>query len=279
VRLVASIFICVFSFTLMFNVSAQGLSERSYQELKKGFAIGLRNESNARSKISLFQLTPRKTTLLVNHYMTLANDDDLVSRLFEEVVATGLMDRVVEDPTITNREKKNIESLGFELFESFALKGIKRLEYSDVRVYLLFVQTMLEVAPPKLCKAILLGDITGQRSETALAGFLFSKLSEAEVDSYLRIIRKAVFAEVKNFPGVRRVSEPQKKIAQDAFDRILFEELMKHPRAESLLIAATNLGGASDRDACELGLLSIGSILKMRGTVAEWQARVFLEDL
>jgi len=278
-RLFASIFIGVFSFTLMFNVSAQGLSERSYQELKKGFAIGLRNESNVRSKISQLQLTPRKTTLLVNHYLTLTNDDDLVSRLFEEVVATGLIDRVVEDPTIANREKKNIESLGFELFESFALKGIKRLEYSEVRVYLLFIQTMLEVAPPKLCKAILLGDITGQRSETALAGFIFSKLSEAEVDSYLRLIRKAVFAEVKNFPGVRRVSEPQKKIAQDAFDRILLEELMKLPRAESLLIAATNLSGASDRDACELGLLSIGSILKMRGTVAEWQARVFLEDL
>ena len=100
-RLVTSIFICAFSFTLMFNVSAQGLSERSYQELKKGFAIGLRNESNARSKISLFQLSPRKTTLLVNHYLSLANDDDLVSRLFEEVVATGLIDRVVEDPTIS----------------------------------------------------------------------------------------------------------------------------------------------------------------------------------
>lgn len=278
-RLVTSIFICAFSFTLMFNVSAQGLSERSYQELKKGFAIGLRNESNARSKISLFQLSPRKTTLLVNHYLSLANDDDLVSRLFEEVVATGLIDRVVEDPTIATREKKNIESLGYELLESFALKGIKRLEYSDIRVYLLFVQTMLEVAPPKLCKAILLGDITGQRSETALLGYLFSKLSEAEIDSYLRVIRKAVFAEVKNYPGVRKVSEPQQKIAQDAFDRIFLEELMKHPRGESLMIAARNLNGASDRDACDLSQLSIGSILKMRGTVGEWQARVFLEEL
>jgi hypothetical protein len=278
-KIFASLVFAILGFATVSGGHAQEISKYSYNQFKKEFANGMRNESNARVKISLLQLAPKKAEMLVDHYLALANDDDLVSRLFEEVKATGLVDRVIHDPSIARSEQQNIASLGYELFESFSLKGMKRLEYADVRVYLESVQTMFEVVPPKLCKALLMGEVTGQRETTALSAYLFSKMTVNDMNSYLRLVRKATLAEVKNFPGVKGVSDAQRKLAEESFTRVFLEEIFKHHRSEILLNAASNLGTASDADACEFGKLTIGSILKMRGTVAEWQARVFLENL
>jgi hypothetical protein len=278
-RALISAVILILGLSPILDLNAQPLSEQSYQKFMKDFVVGLRSESNARVKISALKLSPRKATLLLNHYLALANDDDLAAKLFYEVRATGLIDRIVRNPSSVESESQTMASLGYELFESYSVKGMKRLEYPDVRRYLESIQTMFEVVPPKLCKALLIGEISGQRQETALSAYLLNRMSDAEVESFLRLVRKATLAEVKNFPSVKGVSESQKKLAEDSFMRQFAEDLVKHPRAELLLRAAQNLGDASDRDACDFGRLTIGSILKMQGTVAEWQARAFLESL
>jgi hypothetical protein len=105
------------------------------------------------------------------------------------------------------------------------------------------------------------------------------RMTDAELTVYLGLIRKATLAEVRDYPAVRQVSEAQRKLADESFEQIFFDEIKRHPRSNQLIAASTNLKLAADADACDLSLLTFKSILRMRGLVAEWQTRVFVESL
>jgi hypothetical protein len=261
------------------GVSAQNISEQTYRQFKEDFTVGLRRGANYREKISKMRLSSDKEGILINHYVALTSDDALASRIFDEVRASGLVDRIIKDPSLAQTERQTISSLGYELFESLGNKGMKRLDSSDIRIYLNFIHMMFNVLPPTICKAALTGQITGEKGETALMVYLFRKMPSAEVDLFLRLIRKATFAEVRNFPSVKKVNESQRKLAEDAFGKLFIDELANHPIGDKLLIAAADLNRADESVACEVGRLTIGTILKMRGEVSEWQARLFLDNL
>jgi len=191
----------------------------------------------------------------------------------------GVIDRLLEDPRSANEETPKLASFGYELFETLAMRGLRRVEHEDQRQYLRALKVMLEVLPPKLCRAIVLGDVSGQQAESAALVSAFSRMKVPEIESYLRVARKAILAEVRDFPSVRSLSDNQRKIAQQAFETAFFKRLARHPRSNQLIAAFGNMESAPDKDLCDANNEVILTMLEMTGVIAEWQVRTFIESI
>lgn len=258
---------------------AHARTERIYAELKSEFSKSLQDRQNALQRMRAYRLPSDKTDLIVNHYMSIVNDPAVVDRLFEEVKSLGVIDRLLEDPRSLKEETPKLASFGYELFETLAIRGLRRVEQEDQKQYLRALKAMLEVLPPKLCRAIMLGDVSGQQAESAALVSAFSRMKIPEIESYLRVVRKAILAEVRDFPGVRSLSDNQRKIAEQAFETAFFKRLARHLRSNQLIAAFENMESAPDKDLCDASKEVILTMLEMTGVVGEWQVRTFIESI
>ncbi len=269
--------VILFATTLLsVDLSAQQVSD---VELRQQFARGARNEAVALEKIKALGLSPGKTQIFLAHHKFLVKDDAVIDRMFVELKALGIFEKILKDPTNLKAELPRLEEFYYELFESLAIKGYRRLDIEEVRIYLSFMSRMYNVIPAKLCRALVLGEVSGKKQEMAMMTYVFQKMTDREVESYLRNVRKAVLAEVRDFPSYRTVNESQRLNAKKAFEQILSQNFQDHPRSLEIINAAVDLPNASDADACEVLRLSFKSMLEMRGVVAEWQMRSFVEEL
>jgi len=260
-------------------IASYAVSGGSYEKFKRDFARGLQNEEAVYGKVAALKLGPTKSELMIDHYRMLVRDEDVVDRMFEEIKAAGIVDRLINNPKSIKQAGKQAEIFGYALFESLSLKGLRRLDHEDIRIYLNALDMMLSTTPPKLCKALLVGDIEGINETTALTALVLQQMTVGEVEAFLRLVRKAILAEVRDYPGIRTISEDQRKLSEEAFGESFIEKLSEHPRADKLLLAAYDLSSASDVDACQFGQVTAKAILGMKGLVAEWQARAFIEQL
>lgn len=258
---------------------AQQYSEIANEEIRQGFIQGLRNEASIRRKIVPLGLGQDKSELLIRHYRTLVNDEAVANRIFDEFLATGILSEYKNHRRLTPKDTERIESLGYELFEMLGIKGLRRLDYEDQRIYLVAIQKIYQVMPPKMCRALVMGDLSSHKDMTAFGVFMIKVMSVAENDSYLRVFRKAAIAEARNYPSVRTLTQNQQKIAEDAFSKVLIENLERHPRSERVAQAMVDSTSATDQEVCETGALVMNSLLQMTGVVAEWQARSFIDNV
>lgn len=258
---------------------AQIESEFAKEDFREGFIRGLRNEANIRKKITPFGLGDRKTDVLVRHYKALVNDDAVAKRIFDEFLATGMLNDFRNNPRLNREDTERIESLGYALFEMLGVKGLRRLDYEDQRIYLVAIQKMYGVMPPKMCKALMMGDLSSHKDMTAFGVFMIKGMSLAETDNYLRVYRKAAIAEARNYPSVRTLTLNQQEIAEDTFAKVLVENLGKHPRGERLAQAMIEFTSATDQEVCETAELVMKSMLGMSGVVAEWYVRSFIDSV
>ena len=258
---------------------SQDTSQYSQDNFRKGFIRGLRNEDVIRGKVIPMRLGHEKTELAIQNYLLLVNDDAVANRVFDEFVATGLLRKYQRNLKSLLDDPERLQSIGNEIFDMLGVKGMRRLDYTDQRVYLEAIGGMYETMPPKMCRALIKGDLSGDNDTTALGIFIVRSMTVREAENYFRVYRKAALAEARNYPAIREVTESQRKIAEDAFSQVLLTNLASHPRSEKIATAMVDSDTASDRDLCESGSLIMKSLLGMTGAVAEWYTRSFIDSI
>lgn len=251
----------------------------SKSELREDFFKGLRNESAIRAKVAQFGLGREKTEVMLNYYSSLVRDETVANRIFEEVAATGVFDELQRNPSAVLTDPKRAELLGYELFEMLGVRGMRRLDYQDLRTYLRSVRGLFESLPPRVCKALIAGEISDQREMEAAAAFLVKRMTLQELGSYLRVYRRAVLAEAKDFPAARELNANQKRIADEALMAAFLKRLNNHPRGEEIALALADQSKGPDSDFCEAGQVVISALLDMSGAAGEWAARGFVDSI
>lgn len=260
------------------SIHAQ-LPTYSKSELRKEFFRGLRNERALRTKVAELGLGKEKTEVMLNYYSSLVRDEAVANRIFEEVAATGIFDELERNPSAVLNDPKRAELLGYALFEMLGVRGMRRLDYQDLRVYLRSVGVLFDSLPPRVCKALIVGEISDHRELEAASSFLMKRMTLQELDSYLRVYRRAVVAEVRDFPAARELNANQKRIADEALMAAFMKRLNNHSRGARLALALADQSKASDSDFCEAGQVMITTLLDMSGAVAEWAARGFVDSI
>ena len=271
--------LCVTSFSLLVATSAHAQTSdlKRNQEIKAAFTSGIRSEQLFTQKLQKFGLTAKKNEILLHHYRSIVRDQEVIDRIYQEVVSLGVIDRALKSPQAVLSDTKALESIGSELFTTLSIKGLRRLEFRDQRVFVEVVSRIFNAVPARTCKQLLVNNVSPtQQAELEIV--IYRDLSDSEMDNYLNVLRRGLFAEVKNFPNVKTTTETQRITAEKALGESFLRNISSHPRSSQLGRAIVDLHAATDNDACDTGRILVRSLLDMKGLAAEWQTRVFIES-
>jgi len=272
-RLFRLLFVLTITTTLLIPVSARG-DGGDRAELRRGFEIGLRHEPSIRQKLAQLGFTGEKLEILVTHQLLLFSQQQVVDRIFQEAESAGILN-TARNPSA--EDLASAQDFGLQLFNTLSMRGFRRLEHEDLKVVLRQTVKFLDDLPLRACSAIASGGVTTSQQEAALISLSLLVMSVGELENYLRVVRSAVFAEVRQYPSIKTVSEPQRKIAEAAYLNALEARITARSDAEEIWLAIAQPTNVSADVQCELEKLSALAVLDMQGVVAEWQARIYLE--
>jgi len=152
-----------------------------------------------------------------------------------------------------------------------------RLPPDEQRAFLSFMNTWLHHASVDDCKWMMAVGASSSASEAAKIEMkYYGKFKQEELRSYFRFLRKAMFAELNNFPSARNINQDQAKIADDAF-QVIFERKIKQQsvRVETLK-AMSDMSNSAAKDVCDAGKLILSSVLDLKGFAGDLMTTKFI---
>lgn len=201
------------------------------------------------------------------HFVELYRSDEVVKALVTEMRNLGIDNHAElygDNPVKFGRK------LGAELMQSWAIKGIARLPASDHRNFYRYLLRWMTIATPEDCKQVMFAQDKSAMDSGRLEMKYFARMSQAELEAYLALMRKAIFAELRDFPSTRSLNGEQLQIADKAF-QAKFEDALKNDKASlDVLMAMTDPENAPPQAACSAGKLILRTMLDMKGHAGEW---------
>lgn len=201
------------------------------------------------------------------HLSDLYRSDEVVKALVSEMRNLGF-DTKAE--LYGDSPLKFGQKFGAELFQSWAMKGMARLSSSDQRNFYRYILRWMTVATPADCKQMITSEGKSALDDGRLEMKYFSRLSEGELEAYLALMRKSIFAELRDFPTSKSLNGNQLQIADKSFEA-KFEEMIRNEHTSAdVLMAIADMETAQAQVACEAGKLIFRTLLSMKGTAADW---------
>ena len=221
--------------------------------------------------LSSHTLAAMPKEVIREHLVEVYKSRDVSKFIVKELRQAGLDKLEEQDMKIYARK------FGAELFLSLAMKGMARLSPEDMRVFLSFMNTWLHHASVEDCKWMMAIGATSSASEAAKIEMkYYGKFKQEELRSYFRFLRKAMFAELNNFPSARNLNQDQIKIADDAFQLILERKIKQESVRIETLKAMSDMNNSSAKDVCDSGKLIFSSVLDMKGFAGDLMTTKFI---
>lgn len=189
-----------------------------------------------------------------------------VRYLLEQYDQVGLLDKSKSPeeflPIISNFSTDLIQKL-FQL-------GIRRLEINDQRAFFRYRKIWLDSLDIRDCDSMLDGSAS-KAVQRKVAINQFEKLTNDELKDYFRIFRKAVFAEINDFPVVPSLTQEQKKYVEMALSSAMQKELKAlKPDERQVMVNSLMSKIQANRPSCELIRLTYSSALSLSGPTSVW---------
>lgn len=202
--------------------------------------------------------------VLKEHFQEIYKSNELIAMITREMLNAGI-EKWDED-----REPDYAKKFGAELFVSYAMKGMSRLTFEEQRAFLRFLRNWMQVASDDDCKKMLVtGGRTGALDDGIIEMKYYHRIEKEELRNYFSIIRKAIIAELKDYPNAKNINQQQAKIADDAFQNELFKRVDAGLIDNETLAAMGDLASASPKLACSAGKQILTTALGMRGFSGE----------
>ena len=218
-----------------------------------------------------YPLTAMPKEVIREHLVEVYKSRDVSKFIVKEMRQAGF-DKLEEQDMLAYSRK-----FGAELFLSLAMKGMARLSPEDQRAFLKYMSTWLNHASVEDCKWMMTVGATASASETAKIEMkYYGKFKREELRSYFRFLRKAMFAELNNFPYARNINQDQAKIADDAFQVVLERKIKQESVGIEVLKAMSDMNNSSAKDVCDSGKLIFSSVLDMKGFAGDLMTTKFI---
>jgi hypothetical protein len=205
-------------------------------------------------------------TTMALHLREIYRSDLVIKALVEEIKNLGFWG----SDNSTDFSEFNFRQFGSEVFQAWSLKGLARLPAEDQRQFYRLLVRLMSVMTPADCKLLLMSDGKSASEVGQTEIKYYSKLSKTEFENYLALLRKSMYAELRDFPATKTLNQTQLETADKAFQS-KFEEIVREDNVDlGTIQAITDLANAKPREACEGGKLVINTVLRMRGLPSEW---------
>ena len=179
---------------------------------------------------------------------------------------------------LTDRATVRVISQNFSAawFQEKALAGLRRLEVADLREFFRFSYQMLAEAPPAACAALVREELTAPEAARLEVQLLARSPSDA-VRGYLDIMRRALIAEITDYPSIKRLGQSERMVVDQALGSRFLGALEAHPMSDQLMLGLEQPGALTDAALCEFNLLAAEVVLTEPGQIGDWMLRIMLE--
>lgn len=196
------------------------------------------------------------------HLSSLYRSDEVIKALVAEMRHAG----IDKDNDVINGNALQVgRRFGAELFQSWAIKGLARLPAADQRQFYVFILKWMNVASADDCKRLMFSDEQSALDNGRLEMKYYPRMAQGELEAYFGLMRKAVLAELRDFPSVRSLNREQLEIADKAFEAKLEERVRRGDLPVDTLLAMVEPSNAGAPAACESGKLIFRTLLDMKG--------------
>lgn len=252
------------------SVPTRATTDISLDQLKSIIRKTYQSPGYIQSILSTLDINPTSRAAMIEHAKILYADKRLTDRLATELYeARGGLSGGEGDKAIGM-------SIGQAINVKLTLNGLSRLSDKDVKLYLLYISSIVARATDAECKAILTGKDEFGRIELRL----LTELGQASFTDYLALTRKAITAELSNDPRIVPLTS-EANAGQSSFENYLAEELEKLSKTERerLGAAMASLDTANDKDSCDGYYMIFKTALDMGGLPGAWQRRTMVNAM
>lgn len=247
------------------------IADYSLIELKAMLTKQYRDRAFIRTIFSRMNLSDHGLASVVEHAMILYADDRYLDRLASELYeARGGFSGDAGDGAIGM-------SIGQALNVKLTLNGLSRLSDKDIKNYLSYTIKVFASASDAECKAIATGKDEFGRIELKL----LQGLGSDDFAGYLALSRRAITAELQDFPLKIIPSKVESEAGQKSLENYLVSEIEKLPKSEQerLSSAIAALEEANEKDNCDGNYIILKSLYDLGGMPGNWKRREFVNSL
>lgn len=216
-----------------------------------------------------YQFQGNTRAVMRTHLTELYRSEEVIKALFAEIRNLGIDSHAElygDNPWAFGQK------FGAQLIQSWAIKGIARLPAADQRSFYRYILQWMTVATPEDCKQMMISSDKSALENGRLELKYFYRMSQSELETYLALLRKSIFAELRDFPSTRTLSGEQLQIAEKAFTSSFAEMIKSEGVGMDVVMAFSDPKSARPQQACDAGKLVLKTLMNMKGLPGDWMA-------
>ena len=198
--------------------------------------------------------------------------------LQNENVINSLTNYIYENKSLLKNNPNLAAEFGAQWAISNALRGITRLSDEDQRFFLKMGLFQISVLSDADCKKIAVEDL----SNTEMQNLEIEALNIAPkllVEEYLRIMKRATYAEINDSPLKRTLNVSENEIAEATFVENYSAAIDKHDDYEKIIEAAINPALSEDYYVCKNMKILFQSLLDAPGITGTLAIRQLISQM
>ena len=261
-----------------YTVAAETFEEQVYKEFKNS----LNSDELYEVTVNNFNVkSDTKRQLLKEHLKLLFSNDALVENFWFEL--KSLIGRPISNnPDDINFIVKNSTLVAMAYIENLSTKGMLRLSADERREYFIQTYEVTKFMDDKNCAAFQFGtEFIDPLIIKDIVAKYYNSLSDAEMRHKLAVVRKAVFAEINNYPLPKIITPNDLYLADQAMILAMDNWAAKSSKAQvqNFALVITNPAAYSYHDQCQAAKTFLEIIIDMEGTYADINRIQILQGL
>lgn len=251
-----------------YTVAAETFEEQVYKEFKNS----LNSDELYEVTVNNFNVkSDTKRQLLKEHLKLLFSNDALVENFWFEL--KSLIGRPISNnPDDINFIVKNSTLVAMAYIENLSTKGMLRLSADERREYFIQTYEVTKFMDDKNCAAFQFGtEFIDPLIIKDIVAKYYNSLSDAEMRHKLAVVRKAVFAEINNYPLPKIITPNDLYLADQAMILAMDNWAAKSSKTQvqNFALVITNPAAYSYHDQCQAAKTFLEIIIDMEGTYAD----------
>lgn len=248
--------------------AADTFEEQVYEEFKNS----LNSEELYDATLNTFHFqSESKRQLLKKHLKLLFGNEVLVNNFWFELKAL-LGKPITNSHDDISLLVRNSTLVAMAYIENLSTKGMLRLSAEERREYFIQTYEVTNFMDDKTCAAFQFGSefIDPLTIKDVIAQY-YNSLSDSELRHKLAVVRKAVFAEINNYPLPRIITSNDIYLANEAMIRAMDNWATKTSKEQlqTFALVITNPSAYSYHDQCKAAKTFLEIIIDMEGTFAD----------
>ena len=183
-----------------------------------------------------------------------------------------------------NRETKQNEGISETAIKmlsqgvtKYFASGVNRLPFNELAPYFDFTYSIFNQMPQQLCRQLWSGRLNQDMNKFLLS--IQGHLPIQTQANYLNLAKKAIFAEINNFPSISVIDNSEVGEIEQKFGDYLTEYSLKYDNPYKLALILNNLAQGTDKEYCDVGKLYYGALFSMPGSDGDRARKLIINGL